>query len=175
MSNDDKMKELGIKSLEEILAETDASFLDVPEVEEEENEDQLPLTIEEKEAIEDSKSALMKRAEMTNTKHSGDMARVFDTAMNIAEKLGDMGMNIDPTKAPRMFEVMGQHLKIAADASNSERDAQLKLMQIIQNQEKLELDRMRLQHELGDGGEIKGEIVMIEDRNKILAQLKSKK
>lgn len=165
------MKELGIKSLEEILSAAEEDFIH------EDDDTACPPMISDQNDDEDAGAAnsLMQRFEMTNTKHSRDMDRVFQAAMSMAEKLEDMGMNIDPAKAPRMFEVMGQHLKIAADASNSERDAQLKLMQIIQTQQKLDLEQKRLKHEMGDAGELKGEVIMVEDRNKLLAQLKAQK
>lgn len=169
---DEIMKGLGIKSLDDILAETDSAFVEYDE--EDDTEIALPDVIEQDEPSNDD-GPLMRRMEMTNGKHSRDMKRVFDSAMEMADRLADMGMNIDPLKAPRMFEVMGQHLKIAADASNSERDAQLKLMKLMMDKEKLEIDRMRLNHELGEKGEAKGDIIMIEDRNKILAQLRTQK
>lgn len=154
---------LNIKSLEEIMAESTLGAEDEEEV-------LLPPTP----PLSDS-TALMSRAEMTNDEHSKKMDDVYSEAIEIARKVSDMGMNIDPIKAPRMFEVAGQHLKIAIDAQGSKRDAELKLMKLIQDQKKLDLEEMKIRNDIGDHSNLKGEVVMVEDRNKLLAQLKSQK
>ncbi len=151
---------LNIKSLEEILAETESE-------EEIEATDLAP--------IEPSANPLMDREIKHNSEHAQKMDDVYSEALEIARKVADMGMNIDPMKAPRMFEVAGQHLKIAIDASDSKIEAGIKLMKLIQDQKKLELDEMKIRNELGEKDVIKGDVVMIEDRNKLIELLRSQK
>ncbi len=153
---------LNMKSLDEILAETAGA--------EEEEQVSLPATVEEDEAAD---SPLMKRVEMTNTSFSGDMDEVFEKAMEMADSAADLANNIDPARAARMFEVAGQQLKIAIDASSAKRDSQLKLMKLIQDQKKLELEELRLRTELGEEIGNKADVIMVEDRNKLLAQIRA--
>lgn len=165
---------LNIKSLDEILAETDEfnnNLDDAPEEEsDDDEEEQLPVK-----APASSSAELMARSEMTNKEHGKKMDEIYGEAIEIARTVADMANNIDPAKASRMFEVAGQHLKIAIDAQSTKRDAELKLMKLIQDQKKLDLDELRIKTELGNTDNIKGEVIMVEDRNALLAQLKAQK
>lgn len=148
---------LNIKSLDEILKES--------EIEEYiEEEDDSP-----------SDGSLMRFKEMTNNEFAKDMKDVYDTALEISKNMVELGNNIDPARAPRFFEVAAQHLKIAIDASHSNRDAQLRLMKLIQDQRKLELEELRVKTELGDTSNLPTDIIMVEDRNKLLQQLRQNK
>lgn len=160
---------LNMKSLDEILAETEAAeeAQNKELVEVDENEEDLPVPTDE--------SGLMRHDEMTNASFAKDMDEIYEKAMEIADSAADLANNIDPARAPRMFEVAGQQLKIALDASHSKRDAQLRLMKLIQEQRKLELEELKVKTELGDESAMKGEVVMVEDRNKLLAQIRSMK
>ena len=146
---------LNIKSLDEILQETEIDTFG--EKEEDDDTDQ---------------TSLMKFKEMTNTAFSNNMKEVYDQAMAISGNLADLGNNIDPARAPRFFEVAAQHLKIAIDAAHSNRDSQLRLMKLIQDQRKLELEELKVKTELGDTSHLSADIIMVEDRNKLLEKLK---
>ncbi len=150
---------LNIKSLEEAMAEhgitedetTDASIV-----------------------VDTTQQELMNKAEMTNHIHTKKMKEVYDEAMDVARKCSDLGMNIDPKSSPAIFEVMAKHLKIAIDASSSQRESELKLMKIIQDQKKLEMDEKRLMMELGEV-EDNSNVIMVADRNAILARHRANK
>lgn len=150
---------LGIKSLEEVLAETEID-----------SEDQLPATISD-----DNKNELMSASQMKGLDHSDAMDEIHDEALDVARKIVDMGMNIDIARAPRIFEVANQWMKTAADAKISKRDAELKLMKLIQDQRKLDLEERKLKGDRGGEDVIQGEVVYEGDRNKLLKILKAQK
>lgn len=152
-------KTLGIKPLDEIIEDMDLD-----------NDESIEAEVPTK-----SSSDLMSRDEIVNDSFAKDMDEVYKKAMSVADSATDLGNTIDPSKAPRMFEVAGQHLKIAIDASHSKRDSQLRLMKLIQEQKKLELEELKLKSELGDDSVLKGEMVVMEERNKLLSQIKAMK
>lgn len=143
---------LGMKSLEEILSETEDDI-----------EENLPVPVE---------NSSMSVADAQSSDHSQAMDDVYDEAIDTARKIIDMGMNIEPGKAPRLLEVGGQYLKAAMEAKNSKRDAQLKLMKLLQEQRKLELEERS--HGIGEGT-LTGEVVFEGDRNKLLKILRDQR
>jgi tRNA A37 N6-isopentenylltransferase MiaA len=159
---------LNMKSLEEILAETEMEN-EIDEAIEEMDDSNLPAVVNQKD------EPLMNVQQMKGLDHSKAMDEIHDEALDVARKIVDMGMNIDPTRAPRILEVANQWFKTAADAKISKRDSQLKLMKIIQDQKKLELEERKLNGELGKQDMIEGEIVYEGDRNKLLKILKAQK
>lgn len=164
---------LGMKSLEEILAETEISEDDMEELSdvEIEEEAQLPVAVN----PQPTAPALMTTSDMKGSDHGKSMDEIYDEALDVAKKIVDMGMNIDPSRAPRILEVGNQYFKTALDAKASKRDAQLKLMQLLQNQKKLELEERKLNGELGNKPTLEGEVVYEGDRNKLLKILKAQK
>lgn len=159
---------LNMRSLEDIMAETD----------QEEIGDELAEIDEDDEQVHNTPTAgtdLITSKQMRGSEHGKRMDEIYSEAIDVARQIVDMGMNIDPAKAPRMFEVANQLFKTAQDSADSKRDSELQLMKLIQNQQKLELDRKRLAAELGEKGEISGEVIMVEDRNKLLQMLRDQK
>jgi hypothetical protein len=150
------------------MAETEEDAIEEAEMEEKEeaNLPALPGT---------ATPDLITTQQMRGIDHSKRMDDLFTETLDVARKIVDMGMNIDPSKAPRMFEVANQLFKTAQDSADSKREAELKLMQLIQTQQKIEIDRKRLTAELGEKGEISGEVIMVEDRNKLLQMLRQQK
>jgi hypothetical protein len=104
--------------------------------------------------------------------HSSEMDEVHDELIKHARDIAELAFQLDPARSPRMFEVAAVYYKTAVDAKISKRDAQLKLMKLVQTQRKLELDEIRLQHEMGNSISEKADIVMVEDRNALLRRLK---
>lgn len=153
---------LNMRSLEEILEETEETE-EVVVVEE-----ALPV-------IAPPEGALMSTDQMKGLEHSKKMDEIYVETLEVARKVVDMGMNIDPMKAPRMFEVANQLFKTAQDSAISKRDSELKLMKLIQDQKKIDIEHRRLSAELGDRDSISGDVIMVEDRNKLLAMLKQQK
>jgi hypothetical protein len=157
---------LNMKTLEELLAETEAdNFEDM--VEETVEETQLPAA--------PAENALMTVKQMKGSAHAEAMDELYHETLDVARKIVDMGMNIDPAKAPRMFEVANQLFKTAQDSAISKRDAELKLMKLIQDQKKLEIEQRRLSNELGEKSDIEGNVVMVEDRNTLLKMLREQR
>ena len=151
---------LGMRSLEDILSETETEEVETTEI---------------VKTTEPTGTELMTASDMKGSDHGKSMDEIYDESLDIARKITDMGMNIDPAKAPRMFEVAGQFFKTALDAKNSKRDAQMKLMKLIQDQKKIELEERRLNGEIGNKETIEGEVIYEGDRNKLLKMLKAAK
>jgi hypothetical protein len=104
--------------------------------------------------------------------HSQEMDDAHDEALKHAREIVELALELDPARSPRMFEVAAIFYKTAVDAKISKRDAQLKLMKLIQTQKKLDLDEMRLRHEMGNAPTDKSDVIMVEDRNTLLRRLR---
>jgi hypothetical protein len=75
------------------------------------------------------------------TDHGEAMNEVHDEALKHARDIVDLGFNIDPSKARGMFEQGANFYKIAIDAANSKRDAELKAMKLILDHRKFEFEK----------------------------------
>lgn len=51
--------------------------------------------------------------------HSKEADEIRNKALELQDEIADIARNIEPSRSARMFEVSGQHLKIALEASNS--------------------------------------------------------
>lgn len=149
---------LNMKTLEELMEEVDGQ---------EEFDAELPAIIEESAGGE-----LMTVSDMRGDDHSQAMDEVYDRSIEVAEKIIDMGMNIDPARAPRILEVANQWMKTAAEAKDSKRDAQFKLMKLIIEQRKLALEERAAGL---NSGELKGDVVFEGDRNALLQMIRDQK
>jgi hypothetical protein len=105
--------------------------------------------------------------------HGDAMDDISDRALKMYEDMVDMGWNVDPARQSRTFEVAGQFLRMAKDAKDSKRDAQLKAMQLALNQKKLELDRAIAGPEGSIPGAINAQAIVHEDRNELIKQLRA--
>lgn len=99
--------------------------------------------------------------------HSNKAELVYTEALDHAQKVFDLGYNIDPARAPRMFEVATGLLKLALDAADSKREAQLKAKKLMIEQQKLDLERQRM-GEVTPGTTIETTATMVEDRNELI-------
>lgn len=107
--------------------------------------------------------------------HADAMDDLYGEVRKHAQDLMDLGFNIDHARARGIFEVASSMYKNAMDAKNSKRDAELKAMKLSLDQKKLELDTMRVRHEMGapaEGGTIT-EAVVVEDRNELIKRLRA--
>jgi hypothetical protein len=104
--------------------------------------------------------------------HGRSMDLLYDETLDYAQKVMDLGFNIDPARAPRMFEVATGLYKAAMDAKNSKMDAQLKAQQLMLNRAKFEHEKNGSQGESG-GEAIETRGVMVEDRNELLKRLRA--
>lgn len=106
-----------------------------------------------------------------STDHATKTDDIHDEVLRHAQDLMDLGYNIDTRSAGRIFETAAGMYKIALDAKNSKRDAQLKLM-------KLELEHKKIDALLkgrsNDSNVVPGEhVVVIEDRNTLIKQMRN--
>lgn len=94
---------------------------------------------------------------------------IHDETLQHAKDLMDLGYNVDTRSAGRIFETAAHMYKLALDAKNSKRDAQLKAI-------KLELEARKIDALMngntGTGNVVPGEHVIIEDRNALLKQMR---
>lgn len=104
--------------------------------------------------------------------HSHEMDVAHDEMIKHARQMVELALDLDPARSPRMFEVAATFYKTAVDAKISKRDAQLKLMKLMQTQKKLDLEEMRLRHEMGNAPTDKSDVIMVEDRNTLLRRLR---
>jgi len=148
-----------LPSMEEVLAET----ADV--------EDDCVEQIEELSPVIPT-AELITVAEMKAQEHGQSMDKLYDELLGHAREMTELALNLDPARSPRMFEVAEKFYKSAMDAKNSKRDAQLKMMKVLQDQRKLELDELKLKHEMGDTPVDKADVIMVEDRNQLLKRLR---
>lgn len=124
-----------------------------------------------------AEQAEKKLALINGTDHAEAMDSLFEETRKHAQDLMDLGFNIDHARARGIFEVATSMYKNAIDAKNSKRDAELKAMKLALDEKKLELDRLRVQHETGLGGGAGGgtiaEAVVVEDRNELIKRLRA--
>lgn len=156
---------LGIPSLEELRLEAEQVDIDLEEETEVEEIKNVPMSLKDK--VQD----LISHHEMKAANHGKAMDEIHDTVLDHANKVADLGFDMDPARAPRMFEVANQLYKTAIDAKHSKRDAELKLFKLIQDERKLQIDEARAKGEMGLPGDIGAQVVVVEDRNAILARL----
>lgn len=106
--------------------------------------------------------------------HEISTDKIHKDAIQHAKDLMDLGYNIDTRSAGKMFEVAAGMMKIALDAKNSKRDAQLKNKKLGLDSRKLDIMERQIK-----GGPAQGEIlegnsvVVVEDRNEIIKQLRA--
>lgn len=110
-----------------------------------------------------------KAMDLSGEDHAKAMDAIHDETLDYAQKVMDLGFNIDPARAPRMFEVATGLYKTAIDAKNSKMEAKLKAMQLMLNQQKFELEKQQITGQASDPIETKG--IMTEDRNELIKRL----
>jgi len=151
-----------LPSLDDVLNETDPNA---------ELCDEL-IEQEEQSIIEASAVELITTAELKAQEHSKAMDDIYAITLKHGSDAAELAFDLDPARAPRMLEVAAIYYKTAMDAKNSKRDAQLKLMKLIQDQRKLELDEQKTKHEMGNLPTDRADVIMVEDRNELLRRLR---
>lgn len=147
-------------------------FFDLPSMNDIENmTDEAEIEVAPVAPIAHTGNAIMDISEMRG-EHSREMDDVHDEMIKHARDMTELAFDLDPARSPRMLEVAATFYKTAVDAKISKRDAQLKLMKLMQTQKKLDLDEMRLRHEMGNIDSEKADVIMVEDRNALLKRLR---
>lgn len=124
--------------------------------------------------LEQAERAEKRLAMVNGTDHAESMDSLYDEIKKHAQDLMDLGFNIDHARARGIFEVASSMYKNAMDAKNSKRDAELKAMKLALDQKRLELETMRVKHEIGQGGGDGpiAEAVVVEDRNELIKRMR---
>ena len=101
---------------------------------------------------------------------------IYDETLQHARDLMDLGYNVDTRSAGRIFETAAGLYRTALEAKNSKRDAQLKAMKLELEHKKLEILLKGAKGNSAPGDTIEGEaVVLVENRNELLKQLRSSK
>lgn len=96
--------------------------------------------------------------------HSIEVEEVRKRALDLQDEIATVARNVAPDRSARMFEVSGQHLKIALDASNSKIKAQLDAAKLKMDAAKLKIDDEMI-NGLNSGKEV------VADRNELIREL----
>jgi hypothetical protein len=102
--------------------------------------------------------------------HADSADDIYGQTLQHAQDLMDLGYNVDTRSAGRIFETAAGMYKLALDAKNSKRDAQLKAQKLKLENEKL---KALLRQKSGEGNEIiEQEAVIIADRNDLIKKIR---
>ena len=96
--------------------------------------------------------------------HENEVDEIRKRALDLQDEIADIARNIEPSRSARMFEVSGQHLKLALDASNSKEKSKLEAAKLKLEAAKLKVDDDTV-NSLNSGKEV------IADRNALIKQL----
>ena len=142
-------------------------FLNIPhdeELEETKQEIQVADTTDIVPTEERGNSIVSRIGEDEHTEEANDVRK---KALSLQEEIADVARNIEPSRSARMFEVSGQYLKLALEASNSKIKAQLDAAKI-----KLDAAKLKIDDEMIDGLNSGREVVA--DRNALIKELLQK-
>lgn len=112
----------------------------------------------------------------SGTDHEEAMDKIFEETLQHARDLVSMGFNIDIPRARGIFEQANAMYGRALEAKNSKRDAQLKLMKVLLDKRKLDMEERKLLASNPDISNLstptETESVIIEDRNTLIEMLR---
>jgi hypothetical protein len=114
----------------------------------------------------DKIAAALPAVEGLGTMADNELNDVADRAIKAYEDLMDLGMNVEPRYASRMFEVAGNMLKTGLDAKVAKMDKKLKMIELQLKKEKLDKE------DNSNSKIINGEGYVVTDRNSLLQRLK---
>lgn len=106
-------------------------------------------------------------AMLEGTDHSEAMDVIHRDCVKHASDLIDLAFNVDVKATARLAEVAAAMYKVAIDAKNSKREAQLKSLKLALERQKMGNDRSAANVTTK---EIEGEGVIISDRNELIRQ-----
>jgi hypothetical protein len=105
--------------------------------------------------------------------HESSMDAIHKEAIKHSQDLMDLGYNVDTRSSGRMFETAANMLKIALDAKNSKRDAQMKLQKLKLEERKVDIVERQTKAGAGGAGEVvDGQTTIVEDRNELIKQMR---
>jgi hypothetical protein len=110
---------------------------------------------------------------LADVDHAQAMDVIHQTTLRHADELMSLGYNVDQRSMATIFEKANMLYKTALDAKNSKIDAQLKIKKVMLDQRKLDLEEMKLRHEMGDRSDIvDAEDTVVIDRNEMIRKLR---
>jgi hypothetical protein len=156
---------LGLPPLDEVLKQHGIDPNEEPEEDFTPEEDDA---LAEMTALVSNPDTKLKIAEAED--HSKAMDVIHKETLDHSRSLMDLAYNVDERSRRGIFEIGVAMYKNAIDAKNSKRDAQLKLMKLIQDQQKLDLDERRFKIENGQA-EVNSDVAFVADRNSLIQQV----
>lgn len=117
-------------------------------------------------------AAAQKLAMVEGTDHAKAMDVIYTETLEHSRNLMDLAYNVDERSRRGILEIAATMYKNAIDAKNSKRDMQLRVMKIMQDQQKLELDERKWRTEIGEEA-VESRAVVIEDRNELIKQIRA--
>jgi hypothetical protein len=161
------------KKLEELLGLPENKEIIEPEIIEEEPPQKKPgrKTKEERERLREIAEFDKIAEALPAVKGLGQMLDqelddVASKAIQAYEDLMDLGMNVEPRFAGRMFEVAGNMLKTSLEAKIAKADKKLKMVELQLKKEKLDSETV------SEGNFTEGSGYVVTDRNSLLDRLK---
>lgn len=148
-----------LPSMDDILSETDNEIENIVEAE------NVPVKV-------NDPSALISTALTQINDHARAMDTIYGDTLKHAIDAAELAFDLDPARAPRMLEVSAIHYKASMEAKNSKVEATMKMMKLINDTKKLNLEEQKMHHEMGNVMTDKADVIMVEDRNTLLKRLK---
>ena len=105
--------------------------------------------------------------------HETGTESIYKEAMQHAKDLMDLGYNVDTRSAGRIFENAANMFKIALDAKNAKRTAQLNAAKVMLDERKVRVLEREAKGPDGNEGGVDAESVIVEDRNELLKRLRA--
>lgn len=163
---------LNLPHMDEILKDKGIDHLEV----------ETELTETDHLAISDSvgllDAAAQKLALVEGTDHAKSMDTIYAETLEHSRNLMDLAYNVDERSRRGILEIATSMYKNAIDAKNSKREMQLKVMKLMQDQQKIDLDEKKFRADMGENV-VESKAVVVEDRNELikrmLAQAKEEK
>jgi hypothetical protein len=149
---DDMLKSKGVSHLDEELDEVDELAVN--------------------ESISLMEMAAQKLASVEGTDHANAMDVIYKETLQHSRELMDLAYNVDERSRRGILEIATSMYKNAIDAKNSKRELQLKMMKIMQDQQKIDLDEQKFRAEMGEHV-VESKATIIEDRNELIKRIRA--
>lgn len=161
---------LGIPHLDELVGE-DVDWKGDPIIDE--DEEDYPVD----KANVDLLTSLQENLQVAEgTDHAKAMDELHRETLEHSRNIVDLAFNVDDKSRRGLLEQAANFYKVALDAKNSKRDAQLKAIKLMQDQQKLNLDERKFRRDAGESvsepGTIETEASLSIDRNVLIQQIR---
>jgi hypothetical protein len=134
------------------------------------------LSAEDNEVINESMNlmdmAAQKLASVEGTDHAQAMDTIYKETLDHSRNLMDLAYNVDERSRRGILEIATSMYKNAIEAKNSKREMQLKVMKIMQDQQKLDLDEKKFRAEQGNDI-VETKSMIVEDRNELIKRIRA--